>query len=91
MGMSMLSNVTTAQQEGGSRSRADNGSGSVGGKKAKKKRSAFGWLRKAFTLDDEERAEFEARRYQPAHNPYYDNRSPKYLDGKRIPDDYRRR
>lgn len=93
MGMSMLSNVTTAQQEGGGRSRS--GAGAAGtdsgsGKKAKKKRSAFGWLRKAFTLDDEERAEFEARRFQPAHNPYYDHRSPKYLDGKRLPDDFRR-
>ena len=82
MGMSTLSNVTTMHHEGRS--------GTDGGKKMKKKRSAFGWLRKAFTLDDEERAEFEARRNQQMHNPYYDNRSPKYLDGKRI-DDYRRR
>ena len=83
MGMSTLSNVTTMHHDG--RPGADDG-----GKKAKKKRSAFGWLRKAFTLDDEERAEFEARRNQQLHNPYYDHRSPKYLDGKRI-DDYRRR
>ncbi|RYP12849.1 hypothetical protein DL767_011074 [Monosporascus sp. MG133] len=74
MGMSTLSNVTTASQAE---------------KKVKKKRSAFGWLKKAFTLDDEERAEFEARKHQQAHNPYYESRSPKYLDGKRR-EEYRR-
>lgn len=73
-GASMLSNVSAANQED---------------KKVKKKRSAFGWLKKAFTLDDEERAQFEARKQQQMHNPYYESRSPKYLDGKRI-DDYRR-
>lgn len=74
MGMSTLSNVSTVNHEE---------------KKVKKKRSAFGWLKKAFTLDEEERAEFEARKHQQAHNPYYDTRSPKYLDGRRR-DDYRR-
>ncbi|KAI0383505.1 hypothetical protein F5Y04DRAFT_26987 [Hypomontagnella monticulosa] len=74
MGMSMLSNVTTLNPES---------------KTLKKKRSAFGWLKKAFSLDDDERAEFEARRTQQAHNPYYEGRSPKFLDGKRVPD-YRR-
>ncbi|KAI0106739.1 hypothetical protein F4814DRAFT_442055 [Daldinia grandis] len=76
MGMSMLSNVTTLNPENQ--------------KAVKKKRSAFGWLKKAFSLDDEERAEFEARRVQQAPNPYYESRSPQYLDGKRVPD-YRRR
>ncbi|KAI6086672.1 hypothetical protein F4821DRAFT_269838 [Hypoxylon rubiginosum] len=71
MGMSMLSNVTTLNPEH---------------KALKKKRSAFGWLKKAFSLDDEERAEFEARRAQQAPNPYYEGRSPKYLDGKRLPE-----
>ncbi|KAI1414875.1 hypothetical protein F5Y13DRAFT_178383 [Hypoxylon sp. FL1857] len=75
MGMSMLSNVTTLSPEN---------------KTLKKKRSAFGWLKKAFSLDDEERAEFEARRRaQQAPNPYYEGRSPQFLDGKRLPD-YRR-
>jgi hypothetical protein len=55
----------------------------------KKKKSAFGWLKKAFSLDEEERAEFEARKNQQAHNPYYESRSPKYLDGRRR-DTYRR-
>ncbi|KAI1761766.1 hypothetical protein GGR53DRAFT_522131 [Hypoxylon sp. FL1150] len=74
MGMSMLSNVTTLNPEH---------------KALKKKRSAFGWLKKAFSLDDEERAQYEARRAQQAPNPYYEGRSPKYLDGKRLPE-YRR-
>ncbi|KAK9771050.1 hypothetical protein SCAR479_12286 [Seiridium cardinale] len=69
MGMSMLSNVTTMNTEG---------------KTLKKKRSAFGWLKKAFSLSEEERAAFEARKHQQAPNLYYEGRSPKYLDGRRI-------
>ncbi|KAI8947229.1 hypothetical protein F4801DRAFT_521930 [Xylaria longipes] len=72
MGMSMLSNVTNA--------------GGQDGKKLKKKKSAFGWLKKAFTLDEEEKEEFRARKQQQALNPYYEARSPKFLDGKRLPD-----
>lgn len=73
MGMSMLSNVTTMTQETSTRT-------------IKKKRSAFGWLKKAFSLDEEERAAFEARRRAQPVNYYhgYDGRSPRYLDGKRI-------
>ncbi|EEY17672.1 conserved hypothetical protein [Verticillium alfalfae VaMs.102] len=52
--------------------------------KLKKKRSAFGWLKKAFSLDEEERMAYEARKQQTLQNPYYDARSPKYLDGKRV-------
>ncbi|KAL7620676.1 hypothetical protein AAE478_009671 [Parahypoxylon ruwenzoriense] len=74
MGMSMLSNVTTLNPEN---------------KTVKKKRSAFGWLKKAFSLDEEERAEFEARRAQQTPNPYYETRSPRFLDGKRV-NEYRR-
>ncbi|KAM0606038.1 hypothetical protein ACHAP1_004320 [Verticillium nonalfalfae] len=48
--------------------------------KLKKKRSAFGWLKKAFSLDEEERMAYEARKQQTLQNPYYDARSPKYLD-----------
>ncbi|KAI0599953.1 hypothetical protein F4775DRAFT_591056 [Biscogniauxia sp. FL1348] len=71
MGMSTLSNVTTSNHDN---------------KQLKKKRSAFGWLRKAFTLDDDERAQFEARRQLQAPNPYYEShsRQQKFLDGKRI-------
>ncbi|KAI0440113.1 hypothetical protein F4803DRAFT_564041 [Xylaria telfairii] len=72
MGMSMLSNVTNAEGQDG--------------KKLKKKKSAFGWLRKAFTLDDEEKEEFRARKQQQGLNPYYEARTPKFLDGKRLPD-----
>lgn len=70
MGMSMMSNTTTMTAQTG--------------QTVKKKRSAFGWLKKAFSLDEEERAEFEAKKNQQLHNPYYEARSPKFLDGKRI-------
>lgn len=72
MGMSMLSNVTTASQQ------------SVGSQTLKKKRSAFGWFKKAFSLDEEERAAFEQKRREQQRNLYYDERSPKFLDGKRV-------
>ncbi|KAI0410081.1 hypothetical protein F4802DRAFT_604109 [Xylaria palmicola] len=72
MGMSMLSNVTNVEGQDG--------------KRLKKKKSAFGWLKKAFTLDEEEKAEFRARKQQQTANPYYEARSPKFLDGKRLPD-----
>jgi hypothetical protein len=68
MGMSLLSNVTTMNP---------------GGKGLKKKRSAFGWLKKAFSLDEEERAAFEAKKQRQAHDLYNDSRSPKFLDGRR--------
>lgn len=68
MGMSMLSNVTTMNQ---------------GNRTLKKKRSAFGWLKKAFSLDEEERAAFEAKKQQQNHDLYNDSRSPKFLDGRR--------
>ncbi|KAJ0122735.1 hypothetical protein J7T55_003251 [Diaporthe amygdali] len=73
MGMSMLSNVTTMTQDTSGTNRT-----------VKKKRSAFGWLKKAFSLDEEERAAFEERRRQQPLNYYYDGRSPKFLDGKRL-------
>ncbi|KAI0977010.1 hypothetical protein F4678DRAFT_469067 [Xylaria arbuscula] len=72
MGMSMLSTVTNAEGQDG--------------KRLKKKKSAFGWLKKAFTLDEEEKEEFQARKQQQVANPYYEARSPKFLDGKRLPD-----
>lgn len=73
MGMSMLSNVTTMTQDSSGTNRT-----------VKKKRSAFGWLKKAFSLDEEERAAFEERRRQQPVNHYYDQRSPQFLDGKRM-------
>ncbi|GAB1311009.1 Karyogamy protein, KAR9 [Madurella fahalii] len=70
MGMSIMSNGTTMTN--------------ATGKTLKKKRSAFGWLKKAFSLDEEERAAFEQRKREQAANPYYDSRTPQFLDGKRI-------
>jgi hypothetical protein len=72
MGMSMLSTVSTINPDTGKRT-------------LKKKRSAFGWLKKAFTLDDDERAEFDQRKLQEERNLYYEQRSRQFLDGKRLP------
>ncbi|TPX09288.1 uncharacterized protein E0L32_009480 [Thyridium curvatum] len=71
-GMSMLSTVSTLNPD------------APGDRTLKKKRSAFGWLKKAFSLDEEERAAFEQRKREQQHNLYYDGRSPQFLDGKRI-------
>lgn len=81
MGMSTLSRVMTSGTDNASSTRT-----------VKKKRSAFGWLKKAFSLDEEERAAFEARKrampvnyYQPHYGQQGDgHQSPRYLDGKRI-------
>ena len=50
----------------------------------KKKKSAFGWFKKAFTMDDDERAAFEARKNIQQPDNYYKDTSPKFLDGRRI-------
>ena len=75
-GASMLSNVTTVNYD----AQGD------GEKRLKKKRSAFGWLKKAFSLDEEEKAAFTARRMAEHRNMYYehDPTAPVFLDGKRI-------
>ncbi|KXJ91558.1 hypothetical protein Micbo1qcDRAFT_66230 [Microdochium bolleyi] len=77
MGMSMLSNVTTHTQQAE--------------KTVKKKRSAFGWFKKAFALDESERAEFEARKNQQFDNSQYqqEQHGRKFLDGKRLPEHQR--
>ncbi|CEI41146.1 hypothetical protein FVEN_g3501 [Fusarium venenatum] len=86
-GMSTLSSVTSATNDDAATvtSRATT---QAGGKRLKKKKSAFGWLKKAFSLDEDEKAEYEARKamqYQNQYqNQYYDGQSPKFLDGKRI-------
>lgn len=74
-GASMLSNVTTMTYDS---------QATETGKKLKKKRSAFGWLKKAFSLDEEERLQYEERKQQQAQNLYYQSRSPKYVDGRRV-------
>jgi len=72
MGMSMMSTSTTMTNKSG------------GGKTVKKKRSAFNWLKKAFALDEEERATFEQRKREQAANPYYEAKSQEFLDGRRV-------
>lgn len=82
-GMSMLSNVTMATYD----DRATVASGATtqaGGKRVKKKKSAFGWLKKAFSLDDSEKAEYQARKAMQYQDRYYDGQSPKFLDGRRV-------
>ncbi len=59
------------------------------GKKVKKKRSGFGWLKKAFSLSEEEKAEFEERRRRQieAEEEWRRANSPRervFLDGRRV-------
>ncbi|EEU33355.1 uncharacterized protein NECHADRAFT_89556 [Fusarium vanettenii 77-13-4] len=81
--MSTLSSVTTATYDDAATvtSRATT---QAGGKRVKKKKSAFGWLKKAFSMDEDEKAEYEARRAMQYRDNYYDGHSPKFLDGRRI-------
>lgn len=87
-GASTLSKVTTLTygSEAGSGAEGCGGGGGAqeGQKGLKKKKSAFGWLKKAFTLDEEERAAFEARKGLSERNLYYEERSRAFLDGKRV-------
>ncbi|KAL7787828.1 hypothetical protein V8C37DRAFT_258425 [Trichoderma ceciliae] len=53
-------------------------------KQLKKKKSAFGWLKKAFSMDEEERAAYEARKAMQYQQSYYNDDPPKFLDGKRL-------
>ncbi|KPM45980.1 hypothetical protein AK830_g678 [Neonectria ditissima] len=87
-GMSTLSSVTTATYDDTATvtSRATT---QAGGKRVKKKKSALGWLKKAFSMDDDERAEYQARKAMQYNNQYsgqyFDGTtSPKFLDGKRL-------
>lgn len=51
----------------------------------KKKKSAFGWFKKAFTMDEDERAAFESRKAAGGPDQrYYDPNTPRFIDGKRI-------
>lgn len=80
-GASTLSKVTTLTYGSETGSGAEVGEA---GKMLKKKKSKFGWLRKAFTLDEDERNTFEARREAEARNLYYEQRSRTFLDGRRV-------
>lgn len=70
--MSTMSDMTTVMEDG---------------KKVKKKRSAFGWLKKAFALSEEEKMEFEAKRrreesYQ--QSLYQQKPQQRWVDGRRV-------
>ncbi|KAH6900639.1 hypothetical protein B0T10DRAFT_393018 [Thelonectria olida] len=82
-GMSTLSSVTTATYDDTATvtSRATT---QAGGKRLKKKKSAFGWLKKAFSMDENEKADYQARRAMQYQDQYYEGTSPKFLDGRRL-------
>jgi hypothetical protein len=65
--MSMMSDMTNVTNENG--------------QKVKKKRSAFGWLKKAFALSEEEKAAFEQRKHMTVIE---ERPAGQWLDGKRI-------
>lgn len=70
MGLSTMSDITTVTENG---------------QKLKKKRSAFGWLKKAFALSEEEKQAFEERRRRTdQENLYYERPQQKWIDGKRV-------
>jgi hypothetical protein len=53
--------------------------------RVKKKKSGLGWLKKAFSLTEEEKKIFEEkRRAAPQPRDYVIDRKPQFLDGKRI-------
>jgi hypothetical protein len=55
------------------------------GMRVKKKKSGFGWLKKAFSLSEEEKKIFEEkRRAAPQPRGYAVDRKPQFLDGRRI-------
>jgi hypothetical protein len=74
MGMSVMTDVTVGVDENG--------------KKIKKKRSAFGWLKKAFSLSEEEKREFEERRKRIERDNWTKEREraggPRWVDGRRV-------
>jgi hypothetical protein len=54
------------------------------GMRIKKKKSGFGWLKKAFSLSEEEKKIFEEkRRAGPQPREYAVDRKPQFLDGRR--------
>jgi hypothetical protein len=71
MGMSTMSYMTTVTENG---------------TKVKKKKGPFGWLKKAFSLSEEEKMAFEEKRRRADDHAHYYNEPPKqkWLDGKRI-------
>lgn len=87
MGMSMASGRTGMTGMTGMTTQTDaNGMQ----QKVKKKRSAFGWLKKAFSLSEEEKAAFEEKRRKNDHaaesyrKDYYQKPAPRWVDGKKV-------
>lgn len=76
MGMSMRSEMTMMTEVDANGER----------KKVKKKRSAFGWLKKAFSLSEEEKAAFEERRRMAdiEAQKYYERGPQRWVDGRRV-------
>jgi len=75
MGMSMMSGMTMVTMPDG--------------KKVKKKRSGvLGWFKNAFSLSEEEKAEFKERRRMQAESSAAsyerEREAPRFLDGRRI-------
>lgn len=69
MGMSTMTSMTY-MTEGGTK---------------KKKRNPFAWLKKAFSLSEEEKAAFEEKRRRADDVRYYDDRpQPRWIDGRRV-------
>ncbi|KAG6030103.1 hypothetical protein E4U41_000195 [Claviceps citrina] len=81
-GMSTLSSVTNATYDDDARTEVSATRTTTG--TVKKKKSAFGWFKKAFTMDEDEKAAFEARRAMQHQDRYYEPNSPRFLDGRRI-------
>lgn len=81
-GMSTLSTISSGTH--GARTANPTTPSVAGSRTVKKKKSAFGWFKKAFTMDEEERAAFEARKQMQNPDAYYSSKSPKFLDGKRM-------
>lgn len=86
--LSGLSKVTSANYEDGTsqsvRTTRTTRTTKTVDKQLKKKKSAFGWLKKAFSMDEEERAAYEARRTMQYQESYYNADPPKFLDGRRV-------
>ncbi|EKD18138.1 uncharacterized protein L3040_007683 [Drepanopeziza brunnea f. sp. 'multigermtubi'] len=76
MGMSIMSDTTMMTEVGADGQR----------KKVKKKRSALGWLKKAFSLSEEEKAAFEEKRLglERERMEYYKGQQRRWVDGKRV-------
>lgn len=77
--MSNISHMTTLTENA-----YGNGNGNGNGNKVKKKRSAFGWFRNAFSLSEEEKAEFERKRREVVVREEGLGERPRFLDGRRI-------